>query len=199
MGQSINLPFVLAKLLYKPRLLIPQMRVADIREINFKHLKSLGFQAVAFDKDNTLTRPYSNAMLPDFKAALDSCVLAFGRENVAIVSNSAGSSDDQDGAQACIVEAELRIPVFRHSKKPKDAFLISEHFKCAPHRVIVIGDRMFTDVFYGNQSSAFTILTTNIITVENDNKAASVMRRIEHKLLRVFDYIGFHPYPHPLR
>ena len=46
-----------------------------------------------FDKDNTLTAPYRKEYFSDKirYAILDECVEVFGEENVAVISNSAGS------------------------------------------------------------------------------------------------------------
>ena len=35
-----------------------------LSQVDFQHLKACGFQAVVFDKDNTLTKPLSNAIHP---------------------------------------------------------------------------------------------------------------------------------------
>ena len=36
--------------------------------------------------------------------------------------------------------------------------------------VVVIGDRVFTDVYYGNLGNCLTILTRNILSEKGDNK-----------------------------
>ncbi|RUS34755.1 hypothetical protein BC938DRAFT_478750 [Jimgerdemannia flammicorona] len=77
----------------------PQLYGKDVRHINFRQLKSSGFRALAFDKDNCLTAPYQSIIYPPFQDAWNECKEAFGEENVVIVSNSAGTHDDVGGKQ----------------------------------------------------------------------------------------------------
>lgn len=71
------------------RLALPQVCVPDIRWIDWRALDRLGFRGVVFDKDNTLTSPYSLSLWPPIAASFGHCMAAFpGR--VAIYSNSAG-------------------------------------------------------------------------------------------------------------
>lgn len=49
-----------------------------------------------FDKDNTLTHPYQRDIVLEIKDSLDECQRVFSPENVAILSNTVGSSDDKD-------------------------------------------------------------------------------------------------------
>lgn len=104
MGQSFNGQAIRAAfgIILKPKLLVPNLVVPDIGSICFKGLRKAGFAAIAFDKDNTLTAPYSNSVHPPFmvprfiQEAWNNCLNEFGTEKMAIVSNSAGSSDDPD-------------------------------------------------------------------------------------------------------
>jgi phosphatidylglycerophosphatase GEP4 len=98
MGQSFNSKAIIysVQLLFRPRLILPQLVVSDIRNINYTKLKQAGFKAIAFDKDNTLSAPYSTHVHPEFKHAFEECTRNFGK-NIIIVSNSCGSSDDVDG------------------------------------------------------------------------------------------------------
>ncbi|KAG5459569.1 MAG: hypothetical protein BJ554DRAFT_17 [Olpidium bornovanus] len=53
-----------------------------------------------------------------------------------------------------------------------------------PHEVTFIGDRIFTDVAFGNANGMVTIWTRQAITEEGDNFVAKMLRRFEHHLLR---------------
>lgn len=76
------------------RLAIPHVWAPDIRWVDWRELKRLGFRGVVFDKDNTLTAPYSLSLWPPISASFADCVAAFpGR--LAVFSNSAGN--DQSG------------------------------------------------------------------------------------------------------
>ena len=48
-------------------LLVHHLRVKDISQISWKELKEAGFEGVVFDRDNTLTKPYSNQIHPPLK------------------------------------------------------------------------------------------------------------------------------------
>ncbi|KAF9594595.1 hypothetical protein IFM89_034217 [Coptis chinensis] len=81
-------------------LAVPHISVKDIRWIDWVELEKRGFKGVVFDKDNTLTLPYSLALWPPLESSLDSCKSVFG-DNVAVFSNSAGLSQyDANGSKA---------------------------------------------------------------------------------------------------
>ncbi|RUS34754.1 hypothetical protein BC938DRAFT_478750 [Jimgerdemannia flammicorona] len=101
MVQSFNFSGLINafRVITKPSLVVPHLVVPDVRHINFRQLKSSGFRALAFDKDNCLTAPYQSIIYPPFQDAWNECKEAFGEENVVIVSNSAGTHDDVGGKQ----------------------------------------------------------------------------------------------------
>ena len=89
--------------------------------INYRKLHELGIRHIIFDKDNTLTAPYARRYFNEEieGAMLRDCKVVFGRENVAILSNSAGSKDDPGHKEAKVIEETLGLPVIRHKlKKP---------------------------------------------------------------------------------
>ena len=55
-----------------------------------RSLKKCGVKAVIFDKDNTLTPPYSFVMNKNIDSTVRECQRLFGYEKVVIFSNSAG-------------------------------------------------------------------------------------------------------------
>ncbi|KAJ3096226.1 hypothetical protein HK100_005613 [Physocladia obscura] len=139
-------------------------------------------KAVCFDKDNTLTAPFATRIHPPFESAWKECIAVFGGENIVLVSNSAGGPDDRDGIEAAAIETALGVRVLRHGeKKPRGAETLLAHFVgLKPAEIAVVGDRVLTDVVYGNSIGAFTILTRDIVTREGDNRVASAVRRIEN-------------------
>ncbi|RIA97093.1 mitochondrial PGP phosphatase [Glomus cerebriforme] len=179
MVQSLNLNAIISsiKVFRKAHLCIPHLIVNDIRNINFYKLKSIGINALAFDKDNTLTAPYSNEIYPPFKSAWEESKKVFGNENITIVSNSPGTGDDPGFIQAGKIEKSLGVYVLRHqSKKPSCGQELTSHFAAYnPHTIAVIGDRMFTDVLFGNLNGMFTIFTRKIISEKRDNFMAAMV------------------------
>lgn len=146
-------------------------------------LKRCGIKAVIFDKDNTLTAPYSFTMEARIEKAVRDCQKLFGYEHVVIFSNSAGidfiqlltlgSDDDRGYLHAEAIEEELGIRVIRHKHKKPDGLLeaISRWDSIEANEVMMVGDRYLTDIYGGNLIGMFTVCV-DIFTEVNDNKGA---------------------------
>jgi len=188
MVQSLNVSGILNafRVFRNPSLIVPHLVVDDIRQIDFIKLKQQGVKVMAFDKDNCLTAPYHNNISSEFEPAWKLCKETFGRDRVIIVSNSAGTEDDSNHEQADQVEKALGVPVLRHTiKKPGggDALLQRFHGVAKPQQMAMVGDRLFTDVLFGNLNGNITVLTRQIISEKGDNPIAAKIRRFEHRLL----------------
>ncbi|KAF9973345.1 hypothetical protein BGZ73_003422 [Actinomortierella ambigua] len=201
MVQSFNLQGIVQafRVAVNPRLMIPNQAVADIRNINFRELHRAGIKAVAFDKDNCLTRPYSNEIYPPFAEAWKECRQVY-QDNIVIMSNSAGTPDDKDYQGATALEKSLGVHVLRHQeKKPGGGHELLAHFKGFEREEIAfVGDRALTDVVFGNTNGMFSILTRQVVTEEGDNPMAIRIRHVEHRLLDAFKQLGLGPAPHRL-
>lgn len=105
--------------LRRPHLLHPSCMVRDVGQISFKAAKAAGIRAVCFDKDNCLTLPYEDHIYGPLVPKIDECIEAFGHDRVAVLSNSAGSSDDLPNfCAADRLEHNLKgIRVIRHGEK----------------------------------------------------------------------------------
>lgn len=139
------------------------------------------------------------------KPAWEECIRVYGKENIVIVSNSgmllfdilfkttAGTLDDIGYQHAHRITKSLGVPVLVHTiKKPEGAELLLDYFKIKNASSIgVIGDRILTDIVYGNSIGisrhlfigSYTILTTKIIDIHGDNLFAILIRRLEHIFL----------------
>ncbi|KAH8827886.1 HAD phosphatase [Flagelloscypha sp. PMI_526] len=152
----LNIPGLLVPfhLLIYPRLVVPHINVRDIRQIDFRALKESGYKGAIFDKDNCLTIPHKDVLVPELTSAWHDCRRTFGEGNVLVVSNSAGTSSDPGGIQAESVRHHLEVPVLLHSSlKPsyKTIQSIRTYFSSLPapireEELVVVGDRLFTDV-----------------------------------------------------
>ena len=148
-----------------------------------------GIRAIVFDKDNTLTAPYENEVHPLAKKGLESAMDVFGKDHVAILSNSAGTNDDPAYKDASEIEEEMGISVIRHQeKKPGGLNEVLNHFKGVdePEQVAMIGDRLLTDVVFGNLYGMLTIHTLPLCEGKdnkNDNTIAKVLRTGENAFL----------------
>ncbi|KAL1934376.1 hypothetical protein VTP01DRAFT_6558 [Rhizomucor pusillus] len=201
MVQSINISGIVnaLRVLWNPSLAVPHIIVKDIRGIEYENLRNkIGVQAMAFDKDNCLTAPYVPHIHPEYKDAWQRCKETFGDENIVIVSNSAGTKDDKDFKEAAKLEDALGVKVLRHTeKKPSGGDALLRHFSPLPARKIaVVGDRVLTDVLFGNLNGNLTIWTKNIVTEKGDNKAALVIRRMEHVLIALLQRFHVSPPSH---
>lgn len=100
------------------------------------------------------------------QVAWSEVVRVFGPSNVLVVSNSAGTRDDAAQLQAESVSYHLGAPVLLHaSLKPSyscTAATLSAFPGIAPHELIVVGDRIFTDVVLAHRLAHPRALTARI-------------------------------------
>ncbi|PWA71387.1 haloacid dehalogenase (HAD) superfamily protein [Artemisia annua] len=142
-GQRINvegLMFSVSVITKNRNWVMPHLSVKDIRYIDWAALKSKGYEGVVFDKDNTLTVPYSLSLWGPISESVESCKAVFG-SNVAVFSNSAGLEEyDPDGRKARALEFVIGIRVIRHKvKKPAgSAEEIEKHFGCDSSKLIMV-------------------------------------------------------------
>ncbi|KDQ50894.1 hypothetical protein JAAARDRAFT_164326 [Jaapia argillacea MUCL 33604] len=163
----LNIPGLLAPfhVLINPRLVIPSLIIKDIRQLDFQALRNAGYRGAVFDKDNCLTVPNQDRLVPELEDAWKECRETFGEGNVLIVSNSAGTTRDPGLLQAESVTHHLQTPVLLHPS-PKPAYstisAIRAYFSSLPptspspppirdDELIIVGDRVFTDVVMGRR------------------------------------------------
>ncbi|XVF16819.1 hypothetical protein REPUB_Repub10bG0064900 [Reevesia pubescens] len=170
-GQRINVEGIVfsVRVFVKDRhLALPHVAVPDIRCIDWNELHRRGFKGVVFDKDNTISAPYSLTLWPPLRPSIERCRDVFGPD-IAVFSNSAGLLEyDHDDSKATKLEGTIGIEVIRHRvKKPAGtAEEIEKHFGYKSSQLIMVGDRPFTDIVYGNQNGFLTILTEPLSLVE---------------------------------
>jgi phosphatidylglycerophosphatase GEP4 len=188
MVQAVNTKaiFTLASVMRRPHLLVPHVSVDTISQLDFVAMqRHAGIRAVIFDKDNTLTAPYASVVHPLAKAGLQQAIHVFGRDNVAILSNSAGTASDDgpDYKDAMAMEASLGLAVIRHvEKKPGGLPEVLQHFHlngsnddkttfdadagadaAAASHICMIGDRLLTDIVFGNLHGMLTVHTLPLL------------------------------------
>ena len=118
MGNLAGVAAIFA-VIFRPSLVIPHVQVPDIRHLDWEALHANGVRFLVFDKDNCLTAPHSDVLEPSITDAWERCQRVFGHENILIVSNSSGSSDDPSGLGAESLSRTLNVPVLCHKhKKP---------------------------------------------------------------------------------
>jgi len=202
-GQNLNVPALLSlgRVIVQPSIAIPHISVPHISYLNFQTLFNIGIRAVVFDKDNTLTAPYVDEVHPLAKDGLERCRKVFGSSMV-ILSNSAGTDDDVGFESADRISKALNMTVVRHKEKKPGGLV--ELMGCfpedvAPEQVCVIGDRLLTDILFGNLYGMVTV-HCQPLTLEGDNKIAKYVRVAESwTFLGGFrDRLKFKPQTHAL-
>lgn len=202
LGQRFNFGAIArsARVLTKDKhLALPHVSVPDIRYIDWPELHRRGFKGVVFDKDNTLTVPYSLTLWGLLGSSLEQCKSVFGPD-IAVFSNSAGLYEyDHDGSKARELEGAIGIKVIRHKvKKPAGtAEEIEKHFGCKASHLIMVGDRPLTDIVYGNQNGFLTILTEPLSLAEEPFIVRQV-RKLETSLVNRWFRKGLKPTSHRL-
>lgn len=150
-------------------------------------MKNAGYKGVVFDKDNCLTLPHEDKLVPELTEAWEECRQAFGEGNVLIVSNSAGTPQfDGGGIQAESIKHHLKAPVLFHkSLKPSHSCIhsVRNYFSSLPapiqnRELVVIGDRIFTDIIMANRMKSLAIWTTGVW-----KKESMLLRWMEKKLV----------------
>ncbi|XP_061970608.1 phosphatidylglycerophosphate phosphatase 1, chloroplastic/mitochondrial-like isoform X1 [Populus nigra] len=180
-------------------LALPHVLVADIRYIDWGELQRRGFKGVVFDKDNTITVPYSLTIWDPLHASIERCKSVFGND-IAVFSNSAGLFEyDHDDSKARALEKAIGIKVIRHRvKKPAGtAEEIEKHFGCKSSQLVMVGDRPFTDIVYGNQNGFLTVLTKPLSLAEEPFIVRQV-RKLEMSLMNYWLKRGMKPISHNL-
>ncbi|KAG0539759.1 hypothetical protein BDA96_03G349300 [Sorghum bicolor] len=204
LGQRFNptgVAAVAAVAASKPSLALPHVSVQDIRWLDWAELRRAGFRGVVFDKDNTLTTPYAPALWPPLAATFDQCRATFPPGALAIYSNSAGLTEyDPDGLDARAIEAAIEgVHVIRHdTKKPGGpANEIESYFGCSASDLVLVGDRYFTDVVYGNRNGFFTVLTEPL-NIADESYIVKRVRKLEAYIINYWYKKGYKPMEHPL-
>lgn len=202
-GQRFNLEGIIcsATLISRDRhLLLPHVTAPDIRWIDWSELRRRGFRGVVFDKDNTLTLPYELTLWDPLKPSLDRCKSVFGEANVAVFSNSAGLAEfDPDESKAVAVERAVGLRVIRHRvKKPAGpAEEVEGQLGFRSSELVMVGDRRFTDIVFGNRNGFLTVLTEPL-NDKGEPFVVRVIRRVEAFLVREWSKKGLRPIHHCL-
>ncbi|KNZ50599.1 hypothetical protein VP01_4332g1 [Puccinia sorghi] len=143
------------KALSAPRSLLPALHVRDISWIDWKELRRNGFVGVVIDKDNCITKPNDDQLVPELEHAWRSCLSTFGNLRVLLVSNSAGTADDPALIQAIVKAIEQYFTMDRRCVPviyPPSQFTFEPLMnRSDPLKLIVIGDRVTTDIILASR------------------------------------------------
>ena len=181
--------FKTLKYLIKLKQLKPDIRAKHIRDLDLNKLKEENkIKYIVFDKDNTIAFHKSN-VIPneEMKEILVNFSQVFGIDNIAILSNTAGSANDKNFSDLNLIEKNFGFKVIKHKyKKPSVDFEIFQHFNFNQNPILeerrsicCIGDRLFTDIIMGKEINSLTILV-NPLDNSTDNFIVKSIRKIEN-------------------
>ena len=161
-------------MLFNLKMFLPDFSIDKIENINLERLKTLGFESIILDLDNTLVSWKTKAITEEVKNWIKKAQsLEF---KLCIVSN-------------CLLRGRvkffsdlLHIPfVFRAIKPRKKAFVDAlKILDTVPEKTVVIGDQVFTDVFGGNRMGFLTIL---VVPVDKREFYITILQRTMEKIL----------------
>lgn len=164
------------RLSYNPSLCLPHLAVAsfDKLPIPFKipgH-ENAKIRGVVLDKDNCFAKDKDDKVWPAYNDIWAELQKNYPKEHLLIVSNSAGTNDDTNYAQAEKLERDTGVTVLRHpTKKPGCHEEIMAYFAKQgiekPSEIVVIGDRLFTDMLMANMMGSWGIWLSEGVELSN--------------------------------
>ncbi|WFD29438.1 phosphatidylglycerophosphatase [Malassezia sp. CBS 17886] len=165
----------------RPGIVVPHLQVATIADLDWRRVHASGVRFIVCDKDNCLTKPHRDTLVPALQASWDECKRVFGSDNILIVSNSAGTRSDPQAVAAEAVSSHLGVPVLLHAaKKPAAAcarevveYVYSRAQRMGeygmPH-VLLLGDRITTDIVLAHAISRLLVRDTPELAVGTGDK-----------------------------
>lgn len=173
-GFNVSATLNVFRLMANPQLAAPQLVARNFGEISVPFsFSGAQVKAVVLDKDNCFAKAHDDKVWPAYQSKWEELRRCYPGKQLLIVSNSAGTNDDPNHAQAAILEKSLGVDVLRHStKKPGCHVEIMDYFKkngvtTDPREVAVVGDRLFTDVLMANMMCARAVWISEGVFLSN--------------------------------
>ncbi|CAX41073.1 uncharacterized protein YHR100C orthologue, putative [Candida dubliniensis CD36] len=162
---NLNLSATLnvSRLLYNPSLCLPHITVKSFDQLvlpfTIPTAPNVTIKGIVLDKDNCFAKDHDDKVWPEYEQTWKRLKEIYSKDHLLIVSNSAGTDDDINHIQAKTLESNTGINVLRHSiKKPGCLNEIIQYFaklNIKPNEIIVIGDRLFTDMVMANMMGSW--------------------------------------------
>lgn len=183
-----------SRLFYNPSLCLPHLTVKSFDNLPIPLVfpgQALEIKGVVLDKDNCFAKDHDDKVWPDYQETWARLQETYPKERLLIVSNSAGTNDDAEYAQAEKLEKDTGVTVLRHpTKKPGCHNEIMEYFAqqgvTEPSQIAVVGDRLFTDMLMANMMGAYGVWLSE--GVERSEKTwVRLERYFYHKMVESRD------------
>lgn len=137
----------------------PWLQIGSLARLDLDRLRQCDIKGIAFDVDNTLTVHHGKQLHESIKTIYYQSIEQF---NCLIFSNC-GRKRHQE------LKKIFHIPVMPlgYKKPSKKSFkLASQLLGLPPEQIVMVGDRVLTDVLGGNRSGFKTILTKPLSHIE---------------------------------
>lgn len=134
------------------KLLQPREVVPSIFEIDFARLRSAGKRAIIFDLDKTLGGRRPSRLEPAVLALLEDLTrMGF---HIGILTNRRRVNNDP-----VIEHLAQSYPLLHTARKPSRRGFLSllAQLQASPHQAVMVGDRLFTDIFGANRLGIYSI------------------------------------------
>lgn len=173
------------KILYNPSLIRPKLIYQTFNDIPFPLNPKI--KAIVLDKDNCISYPHKTYIWEPYTDQWEKLKKYYPGKALLIVSNTAGSDDDFELNDSQNIEQRTGVHVLQHStKKPGCYGEILKYFHDnkivnSADEIVVIGDRLFTDIMMANLMGA-----SGIWLKQGVSKSANPMMMFERFISRLF-------------
>ncbi|CAG8973911.1 hypothetical protein HYALB_00003689 [Hymenoscyphus albidus] len=197
---NISATLSLFRLVTRPNLCLPQSTFATFNDLPIPldkafegKYKNVDIRAVVLDKDNCFARPHENGIFEGYEKHFAHLEKTYPNRKLLIVSNTAGSSSDPTLSLSAAVVESTGVHVLPHSrKKPGCGGEIMEYFRkypetgvTRPEHVVVIGDRLTTDVMLANTMGSYScFLKDGVLGAQKLSFLAKMEQRFANFILR---------------
>jgi phosphatidylglycerophosphatase GEP4 len=173
------------RLVYNPWAFLPQITVSTFNQIPIPIPGASAdrpTKVVVLDKDNCFAKPDCSEIWPEYEEHFKKLKAAYPGNRLLIVSNTAGSQDDEDYSQAQILEQNTGVKVLRHSYKKPGChqeimdYVRSEGLADTADEVVIVGDRLMTDILMANLMGSMSVWVSDGVV-----PSASVFTRFEKR------------------
>lgn len=171
---------ILLKIAKEPSLLNPNIIRKDIKGLDFKYLSDIGIKYIVYDKDNTITKTYNSEYFDsNIEKTIKDCLDSYTQNSIGLLSNSYRNSKvTLFQNNLCFIPTE--------NKKPFNFEDIRKFFKTKNNQeVLVIGDRILTDVLMANMNGALSLYVKPLERSHEKNNI-KIIRYFEEFILKYF-------------
>ena len=176
----LELIFMIVNLLSK---IVPNYKFDKLVDIDINIF--LNKDLIIFDVDNTLV--FSGATKTN-KEIID-WFLKINSDYRCICLSNSGTIKKREDKISKLLGCEIFLSKF---KKPSKKLFnsIKEIYNVNEHKVIVVGDRVFSDILFGNLNGAVTVLVGPIN--DKENIFIKIVRKIEKSALFLIDFFRYY-------